>query len=90
LPSGTKLDTEIHWDNSAKNPRNPSNPPVRVTWGEESKDEMGSVSLIITAHEKSDRAILQKGISEHQNEIVRAGMKADPTLGPRIRQLLAE
>jgi mono/diheme cytochrome c family protein len=90
LPKGTKLDTEIHWDNSAKNPRNPSSPPVRVTWGEESKDEMGSVSLIATAHEKSERSILQKDIARHQNEIVAAGLKADPTLGPRIRQLLAE
>jgi mono/diheme cytochrome c family protein len=90
LPKGTKLETEIHWDNSAKNPRNPSNPPTRVTWGEESKDEMGSVSLIATAHEKSDRAALQKDIGEYQSAIVQAGMKADPTLGPRIRQLLAE
>jgi hypothetical protein len=90
LPKGTRLDAEIHWDNSAKNARNPSSPPVRVTWGEESKDEMGSISLIAVAHEKSERAALQKGISEHQNEIVGAGLKADPTLGARIRQLLAE
>ena len=26
FPKGTRLDTEIHWDNSAKNSRNP---PVR-------------------------------------------------------------
>jgi mono/diheme cytochrome c family protein len=90
LPKGTKLDAEIHWDNSAKNPRNPSSPPARVTWGEESKDEMGSVSLITVAHEKSDLPLLQKDIGEHQNEIVRAGLKADPSLGPKIRQLMAE
>ena len=90
LPKGTKLDAEIHWDNSAKNPRNPSSPPVRVTWGEESKDEMGSLSLIVVAHENSERAALQKNIAEHQNRTVRAGLKADPTLGLRIKQLLAE
>jgi hypothetical protein len=90
LPRGTKLETEIHWDNSAQNPRNPSNPPIRVRWGEESKDEMGSVSLIITTREKSERAALQKSIGERQSAIVQAGLKADPALGPRIRQLLAE
>jgi hypothetical protein len=90
LPKGTRLDAEIHWDNSAKNLRNPSSPPVRVTWGEESKDEMGSISLIAVAHEKSERAALQKGINDHQNQVVSAGLKADPTLGARIRQLLAE
>ena len=42
LPKGTRLDVEIHWDNSAENPRNPSSPPSRVTWGEESKDEMAA------------------------------------------------
>jgi hypothetical protein len=51
---------------------------------------MGSVSLICAAHEKSDRAVLQKDYSEHQSEIVRAGLKADPGLGLRLRQLLAE
>lgn len=90
LPKGTKLDTEIHWDNSAKNPRNPSSPPVRVTWGEESKDEMGSISLIVAAREESERSALQKDIARHRDEIVRAGIKADPTLLPKIRQLLAE
>jgi mono/diheme cytochrome c family protein len=39
LPRGTRLDAEIHWNNSADNPNNPSNPPVRVAWGEQSKDE---------------------------------------------------
>lgn len=90
LPKGTKLDTEIHWDNSAANPRNPSSPPMRVTWGEESKDEMGSISLIAATQEKSERAVLQKDIGEHQNKIVRAGLTADPTLGPKIKQLMAE
>ena len=90
LPEGTKLDTEIHWDNSAANLRNPSTPPVRVTWGEESKDEMGSVSLIAVAHEEKDRAALQMDLGQHQNKIVQAGLKADPTLGPKIKQLLAE
>jgi hypothetical protein len=90
LPKGTRLDTEIHWDNSAANPRNPSNPPKRVTWGEESKDEMGSLSLILVAQEESDRAALQSDIGRHRDEAVRAGIKADPTLLVKVKQLLAE
>jgi mono/diheme cytochrome c family protein len=90
LPRGTRLDVEIHWDNSADNPRNPSNPPVRVTWGEESKDEMGSISLIAVAHEQSDHAQLQEDITRRQREFVRERMRADPGLMTKVAQILAE
>jgi hypothetical protein len=90
LPEDTRLDTEIHWDNSTNNIRNPSTPPVRVTWGEESKDEMGSVSLILATQQEKDRSILQQDHNEHQNNIVRAGLKADPSLALKIRQFMAE
>ena len=29
-----------HFDNSAENPSNPSDPPVTVRWGEQTHDEM--------------------------------------------------
>ena len=90
LPSGTRLDVEIHWDNSAENPRNPSSPPVRVTWGEESKDEMGSISLIAVPHEESDLAALQGGVMQHRNEMVRERMRSDPTLAKKVARLLAD
>ena len=90
LPSGTRLDVEIHWDNSAENPRNPSSPPVRVTWGEESKDEMGSISLIAVPHEESDLATLQSGVMQHRNEMVRERMRSDPTLAKKVARLLAD
>ncbi len=90
LPKGTRLDSEIHWDNSAANPRNPSSPPVRVRWGEESKDEMGSISLIALAHEESERGALQADIARRQRELAQKRMAADPELAKRIAQLLAE
>jgi len=90
LPSGTRLDTEIHWDNSAENPHNPSNPPVRVAWGEESKDEMGSITLIAVPHKESELGALQRDIGQHRRELVREGMRADPNLAGKIAQLLAE
>lgn len=42
LPKGTRLDAVVRYDNSAANRRNPGRPPVRVTWGESSTDEMGA------------------------------------------------
>jgi hypothetical protein len=40
LPAGTKVDVEAVYDNSAANPANPSSPPKRVRFGEQTTDEM--------------------------------------------------
>jgi peroxiredoxin len=40
LPKGTKLDLTAYFDNSSANPLNPNNPPKRVTFGEQTTDEM--------------------------------------------------
>jgi len=40
LPKGTKLNLVSHYDNSIANIHNPSNPPKRVTFGEQTTDEM--------------------------------------------------
>lgn len=40
LPRGTVIHLEAVFDNSSDNPRNPSNPPRLVRWGEETTDEM--------------------------------------------------
>ena len=47
LPAGTTLKTRLVYDNSASNPENPNSPPQRITWGQESDDEMGSITLIV-------------------------------------------
>jgi hypothetical protein len=90
LPQGTRLDVEIHWDNSADNPRNPANPPVRVTWGEESKDEMGSITLLGVPHDESELGLLQGDITRRRNALVREKMAADPALARKVAQLLSE
>lgn len=90
LPKGTKLEAEIHWDNSADNPHNPSDPPVRVTWGEESKDEMGSVSLIAVPHEESDLPSLRDDLENRSRQLARERMKADPALARKVMRILAE
>jgi mono/diheme cytochrome c family protein len=65
LPKGTRLDVKITYDNSADNPRNPSNPPKRVHWGEGSNDEMGSMSLTVVAANEADMPQLQQEYREH-------------------------
>jgi hypothetical protein len=40
LPKDTKLELVAYYDNSARNPRNPNQPPKRITWGEQTTDEM--------------------------------------------------
>ncbi len=40
LPAGTKIDVRWTYDNSAANLANPSSPPKRVTFGEQTADEM--------------------------------------------------
>ncbi|MBV9770025.1 MAG: hypothetical protein JOZ32_10670 [Bryobacterales bacterium] len=47
LPKGTRIDMVYTYDNSANNPHNPVNPPVRVHWGEETKDEMALAFLAV-------------------------------------------
>lgn len=65
LPKGTRLDAEIAWDNSADNPDNPSDPPRRVTWGEESADEMGAVGLQVLPRRESDLTTLRNAYRQH-------------------------
>ncbi len=60
LPRGTRIEATITYDNSAENPRNPCNPPVRVRWGVQSFDEMASVNFMMMAVNKDDEAQLRQ------------------------------
>jgi len=90
LPRGTRLEVEIHWDNSAENPRNPSNPPTRISWGEESKDEMGSISLMTVPQQESDLSTLQGDLTRRRRELARERMRADPKLMGKLARILSE
>lgn len=65
LPAGTRLISDIVWDNSADNPNNPFSPPKRIHWGLESNDEMGSLTLMISGQRGSDMKRLRERYSEH-------------------------
>ena len=83
LPKGTRLDATVSYDNSASNPRNPSKPPVRVTWGEESNDEMGSLGLQVVAANRGELPQLQQAYAQHLRASALAGFGVG--LGRRLR-----
>jgi len=59
LPAGTTLTMEFAYDNSADNPANPSNPPVRVEYGPRSSDEMGDLWIQVILGSHKDLATLE-------------------------------
>jgi hypothetical protein len=65
LPKGTKLHARITYDNSAENPRNPTNPPRRVKWGQQSTDEMGSITLQVVAAKEAEFPQLREAYGNH-------------------------
>jgi hypothetical protein len=75
LPAGTRIDATIVWDNSATNPNNPSSPPVRITWGEETLDEMGSVHFVAVAAKESEHEQLVKLNNEKMREMTAGLMR---------------
>ena len=54
LPAGTRLHVEAVFDNSDRNASNPSSPPKRVTWGEETDDEMLYCFFLISSMNTKD------------------------------------
>jgi Flp pilus assembly protein TadD len=63
LPKGTVLSMEYTFDNSAENVRNPQVPPVRVSWGQRSQDEMGDLWFQLLARTDRDRATLARDVN---------------------------
>ena len=60
LPKGTTVTMEYLYDNSAGNPRNPAAPPVRVSWGQQSREEMGDLWLQLATGTPAERQLLDE------------------------------
>jgi mono/diheme cytochrome c family protein len=56
IPQGTRIELEYVYDNSENNPHNPSHPPVRVSWGEETRNEMAVLFLGVVLPSPDDVA----------------------------------
>jgi hypothetical protein len=70
LPRGTRLDVAITYDNSERNPNNPASPPKRVTFGRESTDEMGSMTLEVVAASERELPLFNAAVRLHLQSAV--------------------
>jgi Flp pilus assembly protein TadD/cytochrome c553 len=63
LPKGTRVSMRWTFDNSASNPRNPSQPPRRVTAGDQATDEMAHLWLQLLPRGDGDqRPVIQEAL----------------------------
>lgn len=85
LPKGTRIDVRVTYDNSANNPRNPTNPPKAVLWGEQTTDEMASISIPMVTVRKEDERALQDVLAGRQRTAVQRGVQ-DGTLQRMMQQ----
>jgi tetratricopeptide (TPR) repeat protein len=60
LPKGTRIEMQYTYDNSVGNRRNPNRPPRRVTFGQTSSSEMGSLWLQVVPRHGGDLAVLER------------------------------
>ena len=60
LPKGTVIEMRYTYDNSAANRLNPNRPPRRVTFGQTSSSEMGSLWLQVVPRRSADLAQLEQ------------------------------
>jgi len=75
LPKGTRIDVAITYDNSADNPHNPSHPSKRVKWGEQSFDEMGSVTLQVVPARQAEYVTLMTALQQKRMEAIQNAYK---------------
>jgi tetratricopeptide (TPR) repeat protein len=52
FPAGTRLSMRYRYDNSTNNAQNPNNPPQRIRYGPQGKDEMGSVTFQVLTRDE--------------------------------------
>jgi hypothetical protein len=63
LPKGTRIELQYVYDNSAANRRNPSSPPQRVTFGEQTTDEMALLFLMVAVPRFEDTTAFYRSLS---------------------------
>jgi hypothetical protein len=66
LPEGTTITMRYVYDNSARNPRNPFDPPRRVRWGGRSTDEMGDLLLMVLPRDPEELAALREDFRRNE------------------------
>jgi tetratricopeptide (TPR) repeat protein len=90
LPKGTVLSMRYTYDNSAANPRNPNRPPKRVTFGQTSASEMGSLWIQVVPSTLADLRTLDADFSPKLLADDIAGNEKWLEMNPRDAQIHAE
>jgi Flp pilus assembly protein TadD len=62
LPKGSTLSMDFIYDNSSGNVRNPHMPPVRVTYGQQTSDEMAELWFQVVPRDAADRGVLTRSL----------------------------
>jgi len=62
LPKDTRVELQYTYDNSGNNVRNPAHPPTRVTYGEQTTNEMALAFLSIALPTPADVIAFQRGL----------------------------
>ena len=82
LPRGSRIFMRFSYDNSAGNPRNPSLPPKRVTYGWETFEEMGDLWFQVLAKDSADREILAHDYLRKERHAQVAGLEKQLEVSP--------
>jgi tetratricopeptide (TPR) repeat protein len=90
LPKGSTITMRYTYDNSATNPRNPNKPPQRVTFGQTSAAEMGSLWVQVLPRSAADLETLDRDFSPKVLADDIAGDEKWLEMNPRDARLRAE
>jgi hypothetical protein len=82
LPRGSVISVRWHYDDSARNPRNPNAPPRRVHAGNQANDEMAHLWLqVLPRGEHDRRREFEQSVLEHRLEKNPADFEANLNMG---------
>ena len=85
LPKGTEVDMQYTYDNSAANPRNPSDPPREVKFGEQTANEMAFAFVQVTLDSPSMVHEFQRDANAQLIASLLDGVIESGDLGPQMQ-----
>ncbi len=85
LPKGTEISMTYTYDNSAANPRNPSNPPAEVKFGEQTTNEMAFTFVQLTLDSRDEVADFQRDADAQFFASILDGVAEFEEIPPRMR-----
>lgn len=85
LPRGSVISMRWTYDNSARNERNPNNPPRRVTAGNRASDEMSHLWVQVLPERREDLPLLQEALMRARLKKYPGDFVANANLGSLLQ-----